>query len=326
MRADILIIGQGLAGTLIGWECERAGLDFEIVDQGHATAATRVAAGIINPVTGRRLVKTWRVETLLSQARETYRLMGDALGVPLWRELRVRRLFADDVERAAFHRKRQSGELAPFVTEAGDEAGFWIEQAARVDLPLMLTAMRARWEAQGRLQVRRADLLVEATQYAWVIDCTGSQGARTTLVGLAPWEFSKGEVLKIQVSGLDANVVLNRRHWVMPSGAEAAWVGATHEPGEVDPAPTAGGREQLERSARALLNREVCIAEHRAGVRVTLRDKLPAVGRIRPGVGVANALGGKGALFAPTLAAQWAGLIHVGTPVDRELDVARFGH
>ncbi len=325
MRADILIIGQGLAGTLVGWECERAGLAFEVVDQGHATAASRVAAGIINPVTGRRLVKTWRVEPLLSQARETYQSIGDALGVPLWRELRVRRLFADDGERAAFDRKRLTAELAPFVTDAGDEAGFWIERAARVDLPTMLAAMRARWEAQGRLQVRRVDPFVEATQYAWVIDCTGNQGARTALAGVAPWEFSKGEVLKINVSGLDSDVVLNRRHWVMPSGSEAAWVGATHEPGVVDPSLTAVGREQLERSARVLLRREFRVIDHRAGVRVTLRDKLPAVGRIRPGLGVANALGGKGALFGPMLAAEWARLIRFGAPLNPELDVARFG-
>ena len=325
MRADILIIGQGLAGTMIGWECERAGLAFEIVDQGHATAATRVAAGIINPVTGRRLVKTWRVETLLSQAGETYQRIGDALGVALWRELRVWRLFADDIERAAFQRKRQTGELTPFVTEAGDEAGFWIERAARVDLPTMLAAMRARWEAQGRLQVRRADPLAESTQYAWVIDCTGNQGARMELAGVLPWEFSKGEVLKIAVGGLDSKVVLNRRHWVMPAEVEAAWVGATHEPGVVDPTPTAVGRERLEESARSLLGRDFHLVEHRAGVRVTLPDKLPAIGRIRSGVGVANALGGKGALFAPMLAMEWVRLIRSGTPVDRELDAARFG-
>jgi glycine oxidase len=324
VRADILIIGQGLAGTLIGWECERAGLAFEIVDQGHATAATRVAAGIINPVTGRRLVKTWRVETLLPLARETYQRMGDALGVSLWRELRVRRLFADDVERAAFHRKRLTGELAPFVTEAGDETGFWIERAARVDLPTMLAAMRARWEARGRLQVRRADPRVEQTQYAWVIDCTGNQGARGALVDVAPWEFSKGEVLGITVSGLDSDVVLNRRHWVMPSGREAAWVGATHESGVVDPTPTAEGRARLEGSARDLLGREFRVNDHRAGVRVTLPDKLPAAGRTQTGIGVANALGGKGALFGPMLAAEWAKLIQFGTPLDSEFDVARF--
>ena len=111
----------------------------------------------------------------------------------------------------------------------------------------------------------------------------------------------------------------------MATGSEAAWVGATHEPRVVEPSPTAVGRARLEASARELLGREFRVIDHRAGVRVTLRDKLPAVGLIRPGVGVANALGGKGALFGPMLAVQWARLIQLGTPVDPEFDVARFG-
>lgn len=326
-RADVLVVGQGLAGTLLAWELERAGIDFAIVDQGHAHAATRAAAGIINPVTGRRLVKTWRIETLLPRARTTYQQFGDALALPLWRELRVRRLFADEGERAAFERKRGTGELAPFVTTAADAAGFWIEQAARVDLGALLAAARARWLAQGRLQERRADPAAETLHHAWVIDCTGYQGARSADAWhVAPWEFSKGEVLQLNVEGLDPEVVLNRRHWVIPSGVGAAWVGATHEPGVTDLTPTTAGRTVLERSAAEVLGRGFQVTGHRAGVRVTVADKLPVSGpiAIAPGLGVINALGGKGALWAPLLAAEWVAFIRSGAVIDPLLNVNRF--
>lgn len=324
--ADVLIVGQGLAGTLLAWECERAGLDFAIADQGHATAATMAAAGIINPVTGRRLVKTWRIETLLPRARAAYQEFGDALGVAVWRELRVRRLFADEVERAAFVRKAQTGELAPFVVESGDVDGFWIEQAARVDLGRLLVAARQRWLTQGRLQERRADVAAETSRHRWVIDCTGLAGARSASSAFAPWEFSKGEVLQLKVDGLDPGVVLNRRHWVMPAGGDAAWVGATHEPGVVASEPTAAGRQTLERSAAEVLGRAFQVTGQRAGVRVTVADKLPVNGPIAavPGVGVINGLGGKGALWAPLLAAEWGRFLRGGKGIDPKLDVKRF--
>jgi glycine/D-amino acid oxidase-like deaminating enzyme len=73
MRADILIVGQGLAGTLLAWECERAGIAFAVADCGHAAAATSAAAGIVNPITGRRLVKSWRIDDQLPLARAEYR-------------------------------------------------------------------------------------------------------------------------------------------------------------------------------------------------------------------------------------------------------------
>src|SRR6187551_2531961 len=122
MRADLLIVGQGLAGTLLAWECERAGIAFAIADRGHRAAATSAAAGIVNPITGRRLVKSWRVDTLLPAARATYRELEKELGVSLWREMRVRRLWADERERALLARKRETGELAPYL-ESDDASG-----------------------------------------------------------------------------------------------------------------------------------------------------------------------------------------------------------
>lgn len=326
MRADILIVGQGIAGTLLAWELERAGLAFAIADAGHAGAASCVGAGIVNPITGRRLVKSWRVETLLPMARAAYRALEAELGVPLWREMRVRRLFADDRERRAFAEKQASGELAPFA-RAADENGFWIESAAHVDVGRLLAAARARWRAQGRLREIAADAQAESARHALAIDCTGLHGARQGAFGFVPWEFSRGELLEIAIEGLAPDVVLNRRHWVLPAGAGTAWVGATHEPGVLDRTPSGAGRHALEQSARDLLAHTFHISGQRAGVRVNLPDKRPVAGRHseRPTLGLVNGLGAKGTLLAPFLARQWAGHLAHGAAFDAEIAVARFG-
>jgi glycine oxidase len=154
MSAAILIVGQGLAGTLLAWALERAGRSFVIADAGHAMAASRAAAGIINPITGRRLVKSWRIDELLPLARSAYCEMEAELGVALWREMRVRRRFRDERERRVFAEKAARGDLAPFAGDA-DETGFWITPAARVDVPALLTAARRRWLAEGKLREAR---------------------------------------------------------------------------------------------------------------------------------------------------------------------------
>src|SRR5258708_22116956 len=71
-QVDILIIGQGICGTFLSLELERAGLSHLIIDEVRPFAASRVAAGLINPVAGRRLVTTWMSAALLAFARETY--------------------------------------------------------------------------------------------------------------------------------------------------------------------------------------------------------------------------------------------------------------
>jgi glycine/D-amino acid oxidase-like deaminating enzyme len=326
MSADCLILGQGLAGTLLAWEFERAGISFAMADPEPESAVSRIAAGMVNPITGRRLVKSWRIDSLLPASRSTFQELGAALGIPVWRDLRVRRLFADDRERRAADEKFRSGELAPFVAQAPDRAGFWIEGAARVELAAMLGAARERWKKQGRWHEGRVDLLAESERHTVVVDCTGAAGARSKSFELVPWEFSKGEILEITVEGLAPDVVLNDGHWVLPIAPGTAWVGATHEPKFADARPSAKGREALETAAAGLLQRPFSVARHFAGVRVNLPDKRPVAGRHprNPRVGLVNGLGAKGVLWAPMLARQWMNHLTEGVEFDPEISIARF--
>lgn len=322
MAAPILIVGQGLAGTLLAWELEQAGLAFEIVDAGHQAAASRVAAGIVNPVTGRRLVESWRVRGLRPLAVETYRRLEAALGVKLWQEMRVRRRFADERERRILVEKRARGELAPWAGAADDD-GFWIEGAARVDLPRLLAAARQRWRSTGQLREARLDWGT-AGQREIVIDCTGHG---TTRFAFVPWERSRGEVLLVEAGGLAPDEIVNCRHWVCPLGEGRALVGATHEPGCATAETSETARVQLERSAADLLARPFVVREQWAGVRVHLPDRRPVIGRHpeQPALGVFNGLGSKGVLLAPWLARQWVEHLKTGVEFDAAVDCRRFG-
>ncbi len=325
MKPDVLILGQGLAGTMLGWELERAEIPFTIADAGPKGTASRVAAGLINPITGRRLVKTAGVEALLPIARTAYRDFGAACGVSVWRDLRVHRLLVDERERRVAAEKRDRGELAPYLG-AADSDGIWIEGAAQVDLPALIDAGRARWQAQGRWRAEQISPAAAAAAAGWVIDCRGLPPAREGVLGL-PWRWSKGETLQIEVDGLAPDVVLNDGNWVVPMPGSRAWVGATHEPGIVDAEPTPAGRAGLEAAAQRLLRRPFVVASHWAGVRVHLPDKLPVSGLdpARSQGGLINGLGAKGALFAPTLARAWAEHLSHGRPFDPIYAPARFG-
>ena len=68
---DFLIIGQGLAGSLLAWELIKRKQQVIIVDNGEINAS-QVAAGLINPVTGMRFVKSFDVDLLLPFAKNSY--------------------------------------------------------------------------------------------------------------------------------------------------------------------------------------------------------------------------------------------------------------
>jgi glycine/D-amino acid oxidase-like deaminating enzyme len=325
MPAPILIVGQGLAGTVLGWTFEQAGIAFEIADAGHSGAASRVGAGIINPITGQRIVKSRGVDVLLPRALEVYRAMEAQWGVSLVRAMRVRRFFNDDRERRVFAEKRVTGELAPYVGDA-DAEGFWIEGAARVDSAALISMARARWLAEGRLREERVELAAALARHDLVILCTGDNDCGGLAWGDTGCARATGEILTLAVGGLAPDVILNRGHWVLPTTAGEAKVGATYtREGAV--LERAVARDVLTKSAVRLLGgREFTVAAQEAGVRVTSPDRYPLVGRSprEPRLGVFNGLGSKGALLAPWLAHQWANHLTEGVPFDGEVAVTRF--
>ena len=49
--ADVVVIGGGLIGTSIGWRLRQAGIDVVVVVGERSAAASRVAAGMLAPIT-----------------------------------------------------------------------------------------------------------------------------------------------------------------------------------------------------------------------------------------------------------------------------------
>jgi glycine/D-amino acid oxidase-like deaminating enzyme len=98
---DFLIIGQGLAGSLLAWELIQRGCNVVIIDNGLENAS-QVAAGLINPITGMRFVKSADVDTLLPAAKRCYSHLADFFQQDFYIEKPMLRIFnsANDLKNA----------------------------------------------------------------------------------------------------------------------------------------------------------------------------------------------------------------------------------
>src|SRR3954451_10275129 len=77
MEFDYIILGQGICGTFLSWNLLKAGKKILVIDERQKLSSTKVASGIINPVTGRRVVTTWMIEELLPFAWNAYTSIGN---------------------------------------------------------------------------------------------------------------------------------------------------------------------------------------------------------------------------------------------------------
>ena len=81
MQVDYLIIGQGISGTWLSYYLNKTGKSFLVIDNNFKSSSSKIAAGIINPVTGRRHVTVWMAEQILPFAWDAYIELGNKLGI-----------------------------------------------------------------------------------------------------------------------------------------------------------------------------------------------------------------------------------------------------
>ena len=65
---DIIIAGHGIAGAVLAATLRESGQRVLVVDPDEAVTSSKIAAGVVTPITGKRLALSWRVETFIWSA------------------------------------------------------------------------------------------------------------------------------------------------------------------------------------------------------------------------------------------------------------------
>ncbi|MBB4077621.1 glycine/D-amino acid oxidase-like deaminating enzyme [Lewinella aquimaris] len=333
---DYLIIGQGLAGTLIGYRLEAAGHRVHYLDAPEQTAASSVAAGIINPITGRRFVKSWRIDELLPEARRLYGELETLLGVKLWHDTPlVRTLFNRGDENDWLARSADAGyadymEDHPALGRIPDVtvpafAYACVRHSARVDVSLLVSAFRDRISEENRFIAGSVDYDRLPDGYDRIIFCEGWRSRFNPYFDFVPPGGNKGEVLFVTTAEAPLDRLFKHRVFLVPQSDQSYWIGATSENNFTDDLPTPAAREYLTDRLREVMTVPFTITDHRAAIRPTARDRRMVIGSHpeRPRLYIFNGLGTKGASLAP-LGSRWLlELLEHGQAPPHEVDVRR---
>ncbi len=324
---SVHVVGFGLAGALLAWELRKLDVHVTIEDLGESETSSRVAAGMITPITGRRLKPTWRGAELFDVAHSMYAEIEAAHGIQLWQDWTLRRVFREEIMREWFHERLQRGEYEPLAINEilpgvhdGVEyphGGFSHDGVATINIPLMIETVRKTFEKTALRSSGNVDITVH---------CTGYRAHTDELWSWLPIEPSKGEILDVAIPGLHLDHVLTNGTWLLPIGGEQYRIGATHDWDDHDPYPTDDGKRRLLEAAQQLVQRTIIVDGHRAAVRPSTKFKRPLVGLhpLDSTQAVFNGLGTKGALQAPWAAQQLARHLVLGEPLDHEIDIQRW--
>ncbi|WAR45884.1 NAD(P)/FAD-dependent oxidoreductase [Methylomonas rapida] len=344
MPLDALIVGQGLAGSLLAWELMRQQFSVMVVDNGIENAS-QVAAGLVNPVTGQRLAKSVDVDTLLPAALACYRQLAEQFGqeffvaLPMLRILqnaREQRVAAQRLQDVAYqawlrwHADPVAGLNSPFGLLAQQNTGYLRTR------PLLEALRKFLIEHDSYRQARfdYAELELQPV-LGWrdlrpkhVVFCEGHRALDNPWFGQLPFQPAKGEILGCRAEIPCRQWLWNFGYWLIPQGQGEFRLGATFEPGKIDTLPSKEARVVLLRALAEVCPalRSVEVASHQAGVRPATLDKRPFVGP-HPRYAhlhIFNGFGAKGSLAIPWHARRFADTLKAQTPLPLHSHVQRY--
>ncbi|MFI3156809.1 MAG: FAD-binding oxidoreductase [Methylococcaceae bacterium] len=343
---DFLIIGQGLAGSLLAWELMQRGCKVAVIDNGRENAS-QVAAGLINPITGMRLVKSADVDALLPAAKQCYLQLADFfqqafyLEKPMLRFLRsgnelknaVKRLNNLDYQ-AYLGDMQPPGNLignlaAPFGFLEQKQTGYLLTRP-------LLSCLKAFFIARD--SYRQADFDYRDLQLQpslrWqdiaakqIIFCEGYKAAQNPWFSRLPFQAVKGEILTLTHRAELPDKILNDGHWLIPLNAGQIRVGATFDRKNPDTRTTEQGKNDL-LNALGQISVDLThttLINHQANIRPCTQDRQPFIGHHpeHDKIAIFNGFGAKGSLQIPWYSRHFADSLLNGAPLSQTCNIQR---
>lgn len=338
---DVLLVGHGIAGAVLASTLNARGYRVHVFDRERAGSASRVAAGVVNPIAFRRDVLTWRANEILPVANEFYSSREAALNTRFWHPLHLVKVFPEPYGSVQWERAMANATTKDLLTREpqpsvdGNEALSMphghgtVRSSAWLDVTTFLDAHRQWLLDRGALTERAIEEKDIVDQRDGV--CIGDLSAPWLVRAMGPFDVMEGlvpvqgELLTVRIPGLGIDRMMHRGVFLLPIGDDLYKLGATFRWTDVWSGPSKEARNWLVERAQEFVKIPMEVIHHQVGVRPAARDRRPLLGVTKPHVAVFNGLGSRGVLLAPWCAEHFIDHLFRCEPLDPEVDIRRWG-
>jgi glycine/D-amino acid oxidase-like deaminating enzyme len=346
VQIDYLIIGQGLCGTWLSWFLAKENKTFVVIDKNEPITPSKVSAGIINPVTGRRMVRVWMAEDVLAFAHQAYTEIGKFLDIIAISQKNLVDFFPNVHQRQVFLERIDEGEI--FLQSYPEQNQFneffnynlgcgEIRSCYAVQLQNLLVAWRQHLANNGRLLEESfvfEDLVINKESIGYhnihaekIIFCDGLRSFEHPFFNQLPFAPNKGEALIVEIPGLPPHHIYKKGFVLAPlEEGNLFWFGSNYQWEFPHANPTQEFYEQAHRHLQAWLRIPFKVLEHKASIRPATLERRPFVG-LHPhqkNLGILNGMGTKGCSLAPWFANELVQNLVYNKEINPHADINRF--
>ena len=289
-----------------------------LIDRQDPDSSSRVAAGLVTPVTGTRAAASWKWEDFYPVADRFYRQVEHTTGAIFWKVQPALKVF-ESISEAELYQSRwgnaDSKTLATLpsvsnVSQGSDLAGLHapfgackMQPSARLDTQKYIQSTHDFFLRHNAIQIMDLDLEADfdgrsdgivlrsiGCKSACVVLCQGVTARENVFFNRLPLHPARGDVLQIESKSFRIEHVVHGQGWLVPTEAGRFLVGATYDRNELTSdcshqnANARKAREELMQRWEALVQGSFASKEHlvlgqRAAVRPASYDRHPLIGQ-----------------------------------------------
>jgi len=230
---DFLIVGQGLAGSILAFALIRRGQKVMVIDKLHQGSSSRVAAGLINPITGHRLNITEQFKQYNAISKRLYRELEDTLDTSLYHSIRQVRRINNAGQAEYFSKRKQESDYRDLLNEThavefskAEYGCAEIHQTSVVDTKRLLESTREWLKSKtaytafdfdyAKLEVLPSGVVYDSYHAKKIIFCEGYQAIYNPWLKSLPFKLAKGEILTVRADTAPESM-LSWGNWLVPS-------------------------------------------------------------------------------------------------------------
>ena len=346
MQVDYLVVGQGLAGTLVSYNLIQKGKKVAVFDVFQENSSSRVAAGLYNPITGPRSLKTWLADDLFPFLEPYYESLEQFLDVSFLHKKSIFRPFDTIAEQNNWYGQSADSELKEYVGVNASPiliqnhykapfGGIETKISGFVDLKTMIDAFAiylSNHQFIDKMQFQYDELVLVDNLVSYrgitataIIFCEGQLGRQNPWFSYLPLNATKGQILDVEIENYTIDSVVSKGVFVLPEKGKQR-VGSNYEWQFEHDQPTEKAAVEIAQKLALVLNTPYKIISQIAGIRPTTKDRRPLLGKHpeKQNVFIFNGLGTKGVSVAPYFSTMFVNWLLGDGELLKEVDIQRF--
>lgn len=343
---DYIIVGQGLAGSCLAYQLLKKKQRVLVIDAEKEKTSSKIAAGLFNPITGRKMVKTWQADLLFPYLLSFYSELEQVLNTTFLHQRPIYRPFNDTETYNEWMGQSADEDHNNYISDVFPESqfdyvddqhgGIRLNSCGYLDIKLFLQVFKnylVDREAYQRLKFDPSQLRIENDHVSYqqlnakkIIFCLGTY-ENSTFFDWLPFKLVKGDILSVRFKQpIDEEVVYNKGVFAFKHLNEDFWVGSTYHHEVLDWESSSKAKKEIEDKLQKMLKIGFEIMGQRSGIRPATVDRKPFIG-MHPNddkIGIFNGLGAKGVSLAPYFSEHFCDYLLNKEKLNENADIQRF--